>query len=63
MAGVIDQAMAEADEDRRRQFDRDHGKETFEAWARGWVEAKRRAKDREDQEDRELRWYRTNWNR
>jgi hypothetical protein len=53
---LIDQAMAEAVEDRQRQRDRDHGDADTEAWGRRWLEAKRRGG-----EDRELDWYRRHW--
>jgi len=56
MPGVIDQAMAEAEEDRQRQFDRDHREQSTQEWGRRWLETRRLGG-----EDPELDWYRRNW--
>jgi hypothetical protein len=52
---ILDDALEQTAEDKRRQRDRDFGDKDFEAWARGWMDAKRRGG-----EDRETEWYANN---
>jgi hypothetical protein len=52
---ILDDALTETAEDKRRQRDRDYGDQDAKEWARKWTEAKRRGGI-----DREIDWYANN---
>jgi hypothetical protein len=53
---LLDDALAQAAEDRQRERDRQNEREeSVQAWGRRWLEARRRGG-----EDREANWYANN---
>jgi hypothetical protein len=55
---LLDEALEQTAEDKRREYDRKFGDRDAKEWGRKWIEAKRRGGV-----DREIDWYANNTRR